>query len=164
MREHRIEHERGGKQAVELRGRGRSSLADSFNSQRSSRNIIRLRRWLPPRCSITPLIFGVTPMNRFARRVFTGAGIYGLIVLVPQYFLAARIGADTPPPITHQEYFYGFIGVAVAWQFVFLLIGRDPERYRPLMIPAVLEKLAFGVPAIILYTQGRLPGAVLPFG
>ena len=103
-------------------------------------------------------------MNRFARRVFTVAGVYGLIVLVPQYFLAARIGRDTPPPITHQEYFYGFIGVAVAWQFVFLLIGRDPERYRPLMIPAVLEKLAFGVPAIILYAQGRLPGSVLPFG
>jgi hypothetical protein len=103
-------------------------------------------------------------MNRFARRVFTVAGTYGLIVLVPQYFLAARIGRDTPPVITHQEYFYGFIGVAVAWQFVFLLIGRDPERYRPLMIPAVLEKLAFGVPAIILYAQGRLPGSVLFFG
>ena len=103
-------------------------------------------------------------MNRFARRVFTVAGTYGLIVLVPQYFLAARIGRDTPPAITHLEYFYGFIGVAVAWQFVFLLIGRDPERYRPLMIPAVLEKLAFGVPAIILYVQGLLPGSVLFFG
>ena len=47
---------------------------------------------------------------------------------------------------------------------MFLLIGRDPERYRPLMIPAVLEKLAFGVPAIILYAQGNLPGSVLFFG
>jgi hypothetical protein len=103
-------------------------------------------------------------MNRFARRVFTVAGIYGLIVLVPQYFLAARIGRDTPPANTHLEYFYGFIGVAVAWQFVFLLLGRDPERYRPLMIPAVLEKLAFGVPAIILYVQGQLPASVLFFG
>jgi len=103
-------------------------------------------------------------MNRFARRVFTGAGIYGLIVMVPQYFLAARIGRDTPPVITHQEYFYGFIGLAVAWQVVFITIGRDPERYRPLMIPAVLEKLAFGVPAIVLYAQGRLPGSVLFFG
>ena len=103
-------------------------------------------------------------MHRFARRVFTIAGTYGLIVLVPQYFLAARIGRDTPPAITHQEYFYGFIGVAVAWQFVFLLIGRDPERYRPLMLPALLEKLAFGVPAIILYVQGQLPGSVLFFG
>ena len=83
---------------------------------------------------------------------------------MPQYFLAARISHDTPPAITHLEYFYGFIGVAVAWQFVFLLIGRDPERYRPLMIPAVLEKLAFGVPAIILFAQGQLPGSVLFFG
>lgn len=103
-------------------------------------------------------------MHGSARRVFTVAGIYGLIVLVPQYFLAARIGRDTPPEITHVEYFYGFIGVAVAWQFVFLLIGRDPERYRPLMIPAMLEKLAFGVPAIILFAQGQLPGSVLFFG
>ena len=103
-------------------------------------------------------------MNRFARRVFTVAGIYGLIVMLPQYFLAARISHDTPPAITHLEYFYGFIGVVVAWQLVFLLIGRDPERYRPLMVPAVLEKLAFGVPVIILYAQGQLPGSVLFFG
>ena len=103
-------------------------------------------------------------MNRFARRVFTGAGIYGLIVMIPQYFLAEKIGLDTPPAITHQEYFYGFVGLAVAWQFVFLLVGRDPERYRPLMLVAVLEKLAFGVPAIILFAQGRLPGSVLFFG
>ena len=103
-------------------------------------------------------------MNRFARRVFSGAGIYGLIVLLPQYFLADRIGRDTPPAITHQEYFYGFIGVAVAWQLVFLAIGREPERYRSLMIPAVLEKLAFGVPASIMYAQGNLPGSVLAFG
>ena len=103
-------------------------------------------------------------MNRFARRVFTVAGIYGLIVMLPQYFLAARISRDTPPAITHLEYFYGFIGVVVAWQLVFLLIGRDPERYRPLMLPAVLEKLAFGVPVIILYAQGQLPGSVLFFG
>jgi hypothetical protein len=103
-------------------------------------------------------------MNRFARRVFTVAGIYGLIVMVPQYFLAARISRDTPPAITHLEYFYGFVGLAVAWQFVFLLIGRDPERYHQLMLPAVLEKLAFGVPVILLYAQGQLPGSVLFFG
>lgn len=103
-------------------------------------------------------------MNRFARRVFTAAGIYGLIVLLPQFFLAGRIGRDTPPAITHVEYFYAFTGVAVAWQVVFLMIGRDPERYASLMLPAVLEKLAFGVPALVLYAQGRLPGSVLLFG
>ena len=102
-------------------------------------------------------------MDRFARRVFLFAGIYGLVVLVPQYFLAARIGRDTPPAITHPEYFYGFIGVAVAWQICFLAIARDPVRLRPVMVPAMLEKLAFAVPCIVLYAQHRLSATVLPF-
>lgn len=102
--------------------------------------------------------------RRLAQRIFTWAGIYGLIVMAPQYFLASRIGRDTPPPITHVEYFYGFIGIALAWQVAFLVMGRDPVRFRPLMLPAVLEKLAFGIPAIVLYAQGRLPGSVLFFG
>lgn len=93
--------------------------------------------------------------HRFAQRVFLVAGIYGLIVLMPQYFLEARIGRDFPPPITHPEYFYGFVGVAVAWQLVFLLISRDVVRYRLLMLPAVLEKLSFGLPALALYASGR---------
>ena len=103
-------------------------------------------------------------MSRFARRVFTWSGIYGLVVLTPQYFLASRIGRDLPPPITHVEYFYGFIGIALAWQIVFLVIARDPVRFRPLMLPAVLEKLAFGIPAIVLFARGSLPGSVLFFG
>jgi len=49
-------------------------------------------------------------MDRFARRVYTVAGIYGLIVMLPQYFLEDRIGRDTPPPITHPEHFYGSSG------------------------------------------------------
>ena len=61
-------------------------------------------------------------MDRFARRVYTVAGIYGLIVMLPQYFLEDRIGRDTPPPITHPEHFYGFIGVVIAWQLAFLVI------------------------------------------
>lgn len=103
-------------------------------------------------------------MHRFARRVFTWAGVYGLIVLAPQYFLVARIGRDNPPAITHQEYFFGFIGVALAWQFAFLAIGRDPVRLRPVMLAAVLEKLAFAVPVIAMYAGGRLPVTVLVFG
>jgi hypothetical protein len=42
---------------------------------------------------------------KFARGVFLVAGIYGLLVLTPIYFLEARIGRETPPPITHPEYF-----------------------------------------------------------
>jgi len=48
---------------------------------------------------------------KFARVVFLVAGIYGLIVLLPQYFLEAKVGLDSPPPITHPEFYYGFIGV-----------------------------------------------------
>ncbi|HET6977023.1 MAG TPA: hypothetical protein VFI24_11910 [Pyrinomonadaceae bacterium] len=93
---------------------------------------------------------------KFAKIVFLVAGIYGLIVLAPQFFLEAKIGTDTPPPITHPEYFYGFICVAVAWQVLFLVLSRDPVRYRPMMIPAMLEKIGFPIACVILYLEGRL--------
>ena len=93
---------------------------------------------------------------KFARGVFLVAGIYGLLVLAPQFFLEAKIGRDTPPPITHLEYFYGFICVAVAWQVLFLVLSRDPVRYRPMMIPAMLEKIGFPIAVVVLYLQGRL--------
>lgn len=54
----------------------------------------------------------------FARYLFCFAAIYGFLVLVPQYFLEEHIGRDYPPPITHPEHFYGFLGVALAWQGV----------------------------------------------
>lgn len=100
----------------------------------------------------------------FARRVFLIAAIYGLIVLLPQYFLEEKTGRDFPPAITHPEYYYGFVGIAVAWQIVFLLISRDPIRYRSLMPVAVVEKIAFGFPAIALYGSGRLSGQMLGAG
>ena len=99
----------------------------------------------------------------FAKRVFLIAGIYGLIVLVPQYFMEDRIGLDTPPPITHPEFFYGFVGTAVAFQIVFLLLSRDPVRYRAMMIPSVMEKASFGIPVMVLFLQGRTSGMTLVF-
>lgn len=100
----------------------------------------------------------------FAKRVFLIAAIYGFIVLLPQYFLEEQTGRDFPPAITHPEYFYGFIGIAVAWQMVFLIISRDPIRYRVLMPIAVVEKIAFGFPAIVLYLTGRLSRQMLGAG
>lgn len=100
----------------------------------------------------------------FAQRVFHVAGIYGLIALLPQYFLEKRLGVDFPPAINHPEYFYGFIGVAAAWQVAFLIIARDPARYRPIMIPGILEKLSFGVAAIALFAAGRLAATTMAFG
>lgn len=101
---------------------------------------------------------------KFARWSFMGAGIYGLLALLPQYFMENRIGQDNPPPITHPEFFYGFIGVAVAWQLAFLVISRDPARYRPLMLVGVVEKLSFGIPAIILFMGDRLASQMLLAG
>jgi hypothetical protein len=100
----------------------------------------------------------------FAKRVFLVAGIYGLAVLFPQYFMEGQNGLDFPPPINHPEYFYGFIGVALAWQMVFLLIARDVQRYRLFMLPAVLEKFTWGLATLVLYAQGRLAFVVLGFG
>lgn len=101
---------------------------------------------------------------KFSSRVFFGAGIYGVVTLLPQYFLEAKLGRDFPPPLNHPEHFYGFIGVALAWQFVFLLIARDVRRYRLLMLPAIVEKLSFGAAAAILYSQGRVATLVAAAG
>ena len=94
--------------------------------------------------------------QKFSSRIFLGAGIYGIVALAPQYFLEEKLGTDFPPPLTHPEHFYGFIGVALAWQFVFLIIARDVQRYRLLMLPAILEKLSFGLAALVLHAQGRV--------
>jgi hypothetical protein len=100
----------------------------------------------------------------FARRVFFWAGVYGIAVLVPMLFLEERIGRDFPPASNHPEQYYGFVAVALAWQLVFLVIARDVVRFRPLMIPAVLEKLLPAGFAIWLFLGGRLAGVALaPF-
>ncbi len=100
----------------------------------------------------------------FARRVFFWAGVYGLIVLAPQYLIELGLGPPLPGPIAQPEHFYGFIGVALAWQVVFLCIARDVQRYRLLMLPAILEKLVFGIPVLLLFSAGRVGVDVLVFG
>ena len=101
---------------------------------------------------------------RFARWVFLIAGLYGLLVLLPQYFMEARFNTYFAPPLNHPEQFYGFIGVAVAWQFAFLLIAREPRRFRLFIFPAVLEKVSFGAATLVLYAQGRVAPVVVLAG
>ena len=97
----------------------------------------------------------------FAKRVFFIAGVYGILALTPMYFLEDRMSRDFPPPIAHPEHFYGFVGVALAWQILFLVLASDPIRYRLMMLPAIFEKLSFAVAAGVLFLQGRLAGAML---
>lgn len=91
----------------------------------------------------------------FAKRVFTVAGVYGILVLLPMLFLEKTVARLAPPGFSHPEFYYGFVGVALAWQLVFLLVGRDPARFRPVMLPAVLEKVIWGAGVCVLYAQGR---------
>ena len=98
---------------------------------------------------------------RFAKTVFLVAGIYGLVALLPQYFMEGKNGLDFPPAITHPEYYYGFIGVALAWQVLFLILSRNPVRYRAMMIPSILEKAGFGISVILLFLQHRVSPVML---
>jgi hypothetical protein len=64
---------------------------------------------------------------KFARSVFPVAGIYGLIVITPLYFMEGVIGRKRPPPLNHPAFFYGFVGTASAWQALLLFLARDPS-------------------------------------
>jgi len=100
---------------------------------------------------------------RFAKIVFWVAGIWGFLVLAPFYFMFDLIGRQDPPPITHPGFFYGFVGAGLAWQVAFLFIAADPVRFRPLMIPSVLEKVSYGAAIIVLVWQGRMHTSDLVF-
>ncbi len=99
----------------------------------------------------------------FARNLFLFAGSYGIVVTLPLYFSEAQIGIDQPPAITHPEYFYGFIGVTLAWQVLFLMIARDVRRYRMMILPAILEKFSYAVAGAALFASGRISTTVAVF-
>ena len=100
---------------------------------------------------------------KFAKIVFWLAAISGFFTITPLYFMFELIGEKDPPPITHPAFFYGFVGVALVWQITFAIIARDPVRFRTIMIPAVLEKLVYSIPVIVLVLQKRTRPADLLF-
>ena len=100
---------------------------------------------------------------KFAKAVFWIAGIWGLLVITPLYFMFDLIGRKDPPAITHPGFYYGFVGVALAWQLAFLVIARDPLRLRPMMIPSVVEKFTYGIAVVALVMQGRMHRSDLVF-
>ena len=92
----------------------------------------------------------------FAKVVFLTAGMWGIVVLTPLYFLVDVTGRQYEAPTDYPQFFYGFLTVAMAWQIAFLVIGSSPARFRPLMIPSIIEKLGHVAGVAVLYRQGRL--------
>lgn len=92
---------------------------------------------------------------RVARWIYLVAAIYGLLILAAGLFAERSLDA-TAAPLPHPEFFYGFYGSAIAWQFVFLLIASNPTRFRVLMPITFLEKAAFLVSNLILMAMGRM--------
>ena len=96
------------------------------------------------------------PEEKFARRIYFGAAAYGIPVLALAYLQSV----PDPWHLTHL----GFVGTALVFQGVFLVIARDPRRFEPLMPVTVFEKLCFGVPAVTFYARGQAEMAVALFG
>ena len=94
---------------------------------------------------------------KFAKYTFLVAGVYGLLILVPQYFVELGLVTDSPPVIAQPGFYYGFLGVAVAFQFVFLIIATDPMKYRLMILPSIIEKASFALATGVLFSSGRIP-------
>ena len=93
---------------------------------------------------------------RLDKIIFIGAGIWGIAVLTPLYWLVDISGRHYAPPNDYPEFFYGFIGVAIAWQIAFLVIGSNPARFRMLMIPAMIEKFGYISTLIVMYGRSQI--------
>jgi hypothetical protein len=91
-----------------------------------------------------------------AQWIFRIAGIYGVLALTPLYFLESTFTDST-----HPEFYYGFIGVGLAWQALFFILAVDPVRCRLFMIPAILEKISYGAATFWLFFVGRAATSIM---
>jgi len=100
---------------------------------------------------------------RFAKVVFWVAAVWGVLVLTSLFFMFDTIGRNDPPPITHPGFYYGFATVALTFQIIFIVIAADPVRFRPMMIPSVIEKFSYAAAMIALFVQHQVRSGDLLF-
>jgi hypothetical protein len=92
-----------------------------------------------------------------ARIIYVVAAAYGFLVLSLGLLVEVLPDQASSSVGNHPEFYYGFFATALVWQAVFAIIAINPLKYRSLMLLAIAEKAAFFVPALILWSAGRLP-------
>ncbi|HTH81564.1 MAG TPA: hypothetical protein VL490_01440 [Mucilaginibacter sp.] len=88
---------------------------------------------------------------KMVQYIFLISGVYGILMLLPQFF-RENIFA----PLTHPEFFYGFLIVTMGFQAIFLLIASNPARYRQAMLVCLIPKAGFVSTCYLLFIQNRL--------
>ncbi len=100
--------------------------------------------------------------SKFATWVFRGAGVYGVLLIGPMYFMEPVLVAQGQP-LSHPEHFYGFVGITLSFQLMFLAMSRDIVRHRSLIPVCIVEKVLFPAAVWPLFLAGRTPGIVAAF-
>ncbi len=88
---------------------------------------------------------------KFAKWVFMIGGIFGLLAMIPLYFIENRIA----PGLKYPEFYYGFIGINIIWQIVYIYISTNPSRSRPIMLFAFFVKILGVISIFWLILTGR---------
>jgi hypothetical protein len=79
---------------------------------------------------------------KLARWVFLIAGILDLLPVVPLAYAAISNGEAILPDVASMGlFFYVSVFQYVCWQMLYIVLARDPVRYRPMMIPAFLVEV-----------------------
>ena len=108
----------------------------------------------------SPVVFGwakpvpIDPRNfRDPRRGMMWSALGGPMI---NLFLAAVLALVFKAMLVAGLYVQGLL--------MFLIIARDPVRFRWAMPVGILEKLGFGLPVLWLFSQGRLAQSMMIFG
>ena len=74
---------------------------------------------------------------KFAKWVFLIGGVFGLLAIIPLYFNENQIA----PGLKYPEFYYGFIGINIVWQIMYIYISTNPSRFRPIILFAFFVKI-----------------------
>ena len=99
--------------------------------------------------------------QRLARWIFGLAAVYGFVTLLPSYGGLSEVAPDASADAV--LFFHSFLSLAIAFQVLFAIIASDPRRHRLAMIPAMLDKIAFGIPVLLMRDISAAADFFVPF-